>query len=86
MIKRQIEEVILKRWGKGKAIILLGPRQTGKTTLLEKIASEKGKFLLLDCDEFIVRLNYETETNLIHRDVAKKNIEQLDWKPTTHPR
>jgi uncharacterized protein len=69
MIKRQIEEVILKRWGKGKAIILLGPRQTGKTTLLEKIASEKGKFLLLDCDELIVRERLE--------DANFENLKQL---------
>ncbi len=41
MIKRAIEKIILKRWGSGKAIILLGPRQTGKTTLLKKLPQKK---------------------------------------------
>ena len=59
MIKRDIEHILLKRWGKGKAIIVMGPRQTGKTTLLNKIALEKGKYLLLDCDELIVREKLE---------------------------
>jgi hypothetical protein len=38
MIKRKLESVIMNRLFKGKAIILLGPRQTGKTTLLKGIA------------------------------------------------
>ena len=36
MITRQLKELILNRLG--KAIILLGPRQTGKTTLLKEIS------------------------------------------------
>ena len=59
MIKRAIEKVILKRWDSGKAIILLGPRQTGKTTLLKKITAEKGSFLFLDCDEMLVKEKLE---------------------------
>jgi uncharacterized protein len=59
MIKRAIEKVILKRWDSGKAIILLGPRQTGKTTLLKKITAEKGSYLFLDCDEMLVKEKLE---------------------------
>jgi len=33
MIKRLIEEIITKKLGKGKAIILIGPRQVGKQHL-----------------------------------------------------
>jgi predicted AAA+ superfamily ATPase len=54
MIPRILENEIVKRMDSGKAVVLLGPRQTGKTTLLEKIASGTGEFLLMDCDQIIV--------------------------------
>ncbi len=72
MIKRQLEDVIKKRIDSGKAIILLGPRQTGKTTLLTKIASETGDYLLLDCDEMLVREKLE--------DANIENLKQLVGK------
>ena len=37
MIKRAIEEQIIQNLFKGKAIIIYGPRQVGKTTLVQKI-------------------------------------------------
>lgn len=55
MIVRDIKEHILNRGDTKKAIILLGPRQTGKTTLLTEIATEKGNHIILDCDDPIVR-------------------------------
>ena len=57
MIVRKLEDIILSALKTGKAIILLGPRQTGKTTLLEKIAVSQGDYLLLDCDDPVVREN-----------------------------
>ncbi len=51
MIKRDLEKTIISKLNTGKAIILLGPRQTGKTTLLEKIAGEAGDYLMIDCDD-----------------------------------
>jgi len=40
----------------GKAVILIGPRQVGKTTLLEKITVRyPGKLLWMDCDEPDIR-------------------------------
>ena len=59
MINRTIEKIIINRWGKGKAIILLGPRQTGKTTLLKKVTAEKGSYLFLDCDELLIKERLE---------------------------
>ena len=69
MIDRQLENVIKSRINSGKAIVLLGPRQTGKTTLLTKIASETGDFLLLDCDEIFIRERLE--------DANFENLKQL---------
>jgi predicted AAA+ superfamily ATPase len=51
MIKRDLEKTIVSKLNAGKAIILLGPRQTGKTTLYEKIAGEAGEYLMIDCDD-----------------------------------
>jgi len=52
MIKRTIQQKIRENLFKGKTIMLFGPRQSGKTTLLEMLANEtEEKVLLLDCDE-----------------------------------
>ena len=66
MIPRTLKSVIDKRLNTGKAIIVLGPRQTGKTTLLTLICEEQGRWLLLNCDDPIVRTQLEdaNETGL----------------------
>ncbi len=51
MIKRSLKARLLKDLGKGKAIIVLGPRQVGKTTLVRSIAEEVAPgFLYLNGD------------------------------------
>ena len=51
MINRLLSDIITKRLGSGKAIIILGPRQVGKTTLLKEIAEAQGAYLLLNGDD-----------------------------------
>ncbi len=52
MIERKLFVEIKKKLFKGKAIIITGTRQTGKTTLLEWLEKETNhKSLLLNCDE-----------------------------------
>ena len=56
MIERELKEIISARLFCGKAIIVLGPRQSGKTTLLsEFISYSSKKTLLLNCDDPDVR-------------------------------
>jgi len=50
MYSRYIRERIEKRIGSGKAIVIIGPRQVGKTTLIESILEAKD-YLLLDGDD-----------------------------------
>jgi len=79
MISRELEETILARTGKGKAIILLGPRQTGKTTLMSKIASKLGDYLLLDCDDSFTRMQLETgNTEDLRRIIGRNKIIFID--------
>jgi len=51
LIERTILKAIQEKLGTGKAILVLGPRQTGKSTLLREIAKNAdAPTLWLDCD------------------------------------
>ena len=50
MYPRYISSRIEKKINSGKAIVVIGPRQTGKTTLIESILQNK-EHLLLDGDD-----------------------------------
>ncbi len=63
MINRILQFTIAERLFKGKAIILFGPRQSGKSTLVEKLLRDTGQnWLYLNGDEADVRENL-TNTN-----------------------
>lgn len=51
MIERILENTIKEKLFRGKAIILMGPRQVGKTTLLKNIISSEENYLWLNGDE-----------------------------------
>lgn len=56
MIARILQEKIKEKLFKGKAIILLGPRQVGKTTIIHSILNEvDANYLFLNGDEADVR-------------------------------
>jgi predicted AAA+ superfamily ATPase len=61
MILRRLAPKIQSRLGKGKAIIIVGPRQVGKTTLIKNIL-ENEDYLFLDADDPTVR-NFLTNPN-----------------------
>lgn len=51
MIQRSLQQLIREKLFKGKALIIYGPRQVGKSTLLKMIAREVEQDVLsLDCD------------------------------------
>lgn len=67
MIQRLITSHIIKSCFKGKAIIIIGPRQSGKTTLLNILKEQlAGSSILLNCDEPDIRelLTDATSTQL----------------------
>ncbi len=76
-INRNIEEDIKKRFFKGKAIIIYGPRQSGKTTLVENLLKTNWKEVLyLNGDEADVResLSKSTSTKLKNLTLNKKIV------------
>ena len=65
MILRTLENIIQKKINTGKAIVVVGARQVGKTTLIKKVL-EKNDYLFLDADD-------PTTRNLL----SNPNTEQL---------
>lgn len=63
MITRSIETEIQNELGKGKAIVILGARQVGKTTLLKEMFKEREQILFLNGDESDVRAMLEHPTS-----------------------
>jgi uncharacterized protein len=62
-INRLIKPSIEKWFYKGKALLLIGPRQVGKTTLLKQIAAEKNEDAIwLDADLPEIRQQLENPT------------------------
>ncbi len=51
MINRSIEKLMKSRLFSGKALVLIGARQTGKTTILKKMFKNKEDVLWLDGDD-----------------------------------
>jgi predicted AAA+ superfamily ATPase len=54
MIKRTLFNTVIEKFNNGKAIVLLGPRQVGKTTLINTCLADK-KFLILNGDDPEIR-------------------------------
>jgi uncharacterized protein len=68
-INRSIKDSILKRWNDNKVLIVTGPRQVGKTTLITEICKSQGNYLFLNGDD------YNTRNLLV--DFSKKKWEAI---------
>ncbi len=66
MIDRTIKNAIQGDYGKKKIIVLLGPRQVGKTTLLDSLYQQDAHCLRLNCDDMddALLLTDKTSTEL----------------------
>jgi predicted AAA+ superfamily ATPase len=55
-ISRSIEPLVAKALFQGKVVIIYGPRQVGKTTLVKRVLSDlQLSYLYLNCDEDVTR-------------------------------
>ena len=59
MIKRKLQDIIEKKLFDGKAILLMGPRQVGKTTLLKELFGGREDVMWLNGDELDVQVLFE---------------------------
>jgi len=80
MITRSLQKIVSDKIGKGKAIIIFGPRQVGKSTLLKIIEqTENGKSIFLDCDNNeIKKALTDTSVTQIKRIIGDNNIIIID--------
>ena len=63
MYKRTLQDLIQQRMEKGKAVIMYGPRQVGKTTVLHLLLDGRNDVLWLNGDETDVRALFEDITS-----------------------
>ena len=74
MISRKLLETIQNRFGKGRAILITGPRQVGKTTLLESLKKQVDlPSIFLNCDEPDIREQLTNATSTQLRQITGKN-------------
>lgn len=73
MIKRYLESVVSDRMGCGKAIILFGARQVGKTTMLKNLLDGRNDVLWLNGDEVDVRNLFENASSTMLKAIIAKN-------------
>jgi len=79
MIDRELRQSIENKLFKGKAIIITGARQTGKTTLVHRVLDDQKNIVHMNCDEPVVRESL-TNTNLadLQRVIGQNKIVFID--------
>lgn len=69
MIKRLLEEKITKDFNKDKIIVILGPRQVGKTTLIDSLQKQFKHSMRLNCDDYDDALAIQDKTSTELREL-----------------
>lgn len=78
MIKRELNAIIQKDWDNKKAIVLMGARQVGKTTLIAELTVGKN-VLFLNGDDPQTRLNFSNASfNYLKNVVANYDVIVID--------
>lgn len=79
MIERQLSEIISQKLFTGKAVILMGPRQVGKTTILRELFSNRQDAIWLNGDESdIQKLFGDISSSRLTALFADKKIVVID--------
>lgn len=78
MIKRILQHTIEKRLFKGKAVLLFGPRQAGKSTLIESILKDKDHLYLNGDDADVRDILTNTSATRLKTVIGNKKIFFID--------
>lgn len=75
MITRDLFQPVMQRLFQGKAIILTGPRQVGKTTFLKQLTEGNSgqQVLALNCDEPDIKISLENVTSTQLKNMIGKH-------------
>ena len=73
MIERDLDKVIAERLFKGKAIVLIGARQVGKTTLLKNLVKGQENLLWLNGDDIEVRTMLQNVSTIKFKSLLGQN-------------
>ncbi len=78
MLKRVLQNIIENRFFKGKAILIFGPRQSGKSTLVETLLEGKEHLYLNGDDADVKELLTNTTATRLKSIAGKNNIVFID--------
>jgi len=79
MIERQLSEIISQKLFAGKAIILIGPRQVGKTTILRELIGNRQDAIWMNGDESDIQTLFENiSSSRLNALFADKKIVVID--------
>jgi predicted AAA+ superfamily ATPase len=83
-INRALEKIVLEVSNTYPVLLVTGPRQIGKTTLLEKVADETRKYVSLD-DPVARRLAKEEPSLFLQRYQPPVTIDEIQYAPELLP-
>ncbi|HMQ08631.1 MAG TPA: ATP-binding protein [Saprospiraceae bacterium] len=72
-INRILEKNIVVKWNTNKVLIVIGPRQVGKTTLLKSLCEKEGGYLFINGDDIEDRLLLENAGESKLRNIIGNN-------------
>ena len=71
-LERDLKINLLDKWNSGKVMIVIGPRQVGKTTLIRSLCEKEGNFLFINGDDSQDRLLFENASEVKLRTIIGK--------------
>lgn len=74
-ISREITNIWLEKWHSGKVLILIGPRQVGKTTLIKNLCSKEDNYLFINGDN--------SEDRILLNEAGESKLRQIIGKHHT---
>ncbi len=72
-LERDLKINLLDKWNSGKVLIVIGPRQVGKTTLIRSLCEKEGNFLFINGDDGQDRLLFENAGEVKLRSIIGKS-------------